>query len=236
VIELDWSKQSPHIRTLFRPWQPGDGYDEATLRAAEVRLGLRLPTLLCTFYSAWGRREDLTEPYHHVQALGELEVEADTLIFCVGELFFWGIRRKAWEEDDPPVVMADAERRSTSGEAERDWSPSYAHLSRFLDDLIYDQAFSGGALHGGWKHPPAVPALPLVPELATWLGEQWSAVSVGPLALHMVPDPTVDQWPRLYVRDGQAFWWVGGGEAAAREAEALDELSQRFQMTWDHRW
>lgn len=23
------SEQSPHIRTLFRPWQPGDGYDEA---------------------------------------------------------------------------------------------------------------------------------------------------------------------------------------------------------------
>jgi hypothetical protein len=60
-VELDWSEQSPHIRTLFRPWQPGDGYDEATLQAAEVRLGLRLPATLRRFYLAWGRRHDMTQ-------------------------------------------------------------------------------------------------------------------------------------------------------------------------------
>jgi hypothetical protein len=40
-MKLDWSEQSPHIRTLFHPWQPGDGYDEATLQMAEARLGVR---------------------------------------------------------------------------------------------------------------------------------------------------------------------------------------------------
>ena len=42
-MELDWSVQSSHIRTLFRPWQPGDGEDEATIQAAEERLGVGLP-------------------------------------------------------------------------------------------------------------------------------------------------------------------------------------------------
>src|SRR5581483_10929314 len=40
LMELDWSEQSPHIRTLFCPWQPGDGYDEMTVQAAEERLGI----------------------------------------------------------------------------------------------------------------------------------------------------------------------------------------------------
>ncbi len=48
-MEPDWSEQSPHIRTLFRPWQPGDGYDEAEIEAAEARLGVRLPTTLRNF-------------------------------------------------------------------------------------------------------------------------------------------------------------------------------------------
>lgn len=33
-MELDWSEQSPHIRSLYRPWQPGDEYGEAILQAA----------------------------------------------------------------------------------------------------------------------------------------------------------------------------------------------------------
>ncbi len=29
LMELDWSEQLSHIRTLYRPWQPDDGYEEA---------------------------------------------------------------------------------------------------------------------------------------------------------------------------------------------------------------
>jgi hypothetical protein len=52
LMELDWSAQSPHIRTLFHPWPPGDGYDEATIQVAEARLGLHLPATLRNFYLA----------------------------------------------------------------------------------------------------------------------------------------------------------------------------------------
>jgi hypothetical protein len=53
-MDLDWSEQSPHIRTLFRPWQHGDGYPEDDLAAAEVRCGVRLPVTLRSFYGTWG--------------------------------------------------------------------------------------------------------------------------------------------------------------------------------------
>ncbi len=36
----------PHIRTLYHPWQPGNGYEEATLEAVETELGIHLPMIL----------------------------------------------------------------------------------------------------------------------------------------------------------------------------------------------
>lgn len=45
-MELDWFVQSPHISALFHPWQPGDGYHEAILQAAEAGLAVRLPVTL----------------------------------------------------------------------------------------------------------------------------------------------------------------------------------------------
>jgi hypothetical protein len=80
-MELDWSEQSSHIRTLFRPWQPGDGYDEATLQAPEVQLGLRLPATLRTFYLVWGRRRDLTQLIDPLLAPDALQMRTDTLVF-----------------------------------------------------------------------------------------------------------------------------------------------------------
>src|SRR5579862_2689101 len=106
-MELDWSEQSPHIRSLFHPWQPGDGYDEATIAAAEARLGVRLPKVLRNFYLAWGRRRDLTKLNHPLLAPDALQMRTDTLIFWVEnqESYDWGIPREALEEADPPVVV-----------------------------------------------------------------------------------------------------------------------------------
>ena len=106
-MEFDWSEQSPHIRSLYRPWQPGDGYDEAILQAAEVRLGVRLPATLRTFYLAWGRREDLTQTCYYLLNPEVLPIRANTLIFWVEEqsVAYWGIPREALAEPDPPVVV-----------------------------------------------------------------------------------------------------------------------------------
>ena len=84
----------------------------------------------------------------------ELVVRADTLIFCVENqaTCYWAIERKALEESNPPVVIADAEPEWEAWEVRSPliWRPSHAHLSDFLDDLTYQHAFCGGAIHGGW--------------------------------------------------------------------------------------
>ncbi len=224
-MELDWSEQSPHIHTLFRPWQPGDGYDEAAIQEAEERLVLRLPVTLRNFYLAWGRRQDLTEVYHALLPPDKLELREDTLLFWVENqaVFYWGIPHAAMGEADPPVVV-------TASGPELPWTPSHAHLSSFLDDMTYKHAFyPGGAIHGGWTdlYSPALPAHHIA-----WLDEHWNKATVTTLVFGFDADPQ----PTLYVRDGLAFWWSGGGSLAAREAEALDEISQRFQLTWKHRW
>src|SRR5215469_1109331 len=99
-MELDWSEQSPHIRSLFRPWQPGDGYDEATLQMAETRLGVRLPRALRQFYLAWGRRSDLTKKQQPLLSPDELEFRGDVLFFWDENqsVVLWGIRCELLEE------------------------------------------------------------------------------------------------------------------------------------------
>lgn len=80
-MELDWSEQSPHIRSLFHPWQPGDGYDEAAIVAAEARLGVRLPTTLRNFYLAWGKRKDISLRSHPLLSPDELMFRDNALYF-----------------------------------------------------------------------------------------------------------------------------------------------------------
>lgn len=149
-MDLDWSEQSPHIRTLFRPWQPGDGYDEATLLAAEARLGVRLPATLWAFYRAWGRRRDLTRMQDTLLAPDQLMVRADALIFSEENQgsWYWAVPRKALEEANPPIVIALAgELREV--QSTLPWRPSHPRLSNFLDDFTYWHAIFRGAVHGG---------------------------------------------------------------------------------------
>src|ERR1051326_6623545 len=138
-MELDWSAQSPHIRTLFRPWRPGDGHDEADVAAAETRLGIRLPRTLRNFYLAWGRRPDLTQTMNPLLSPDELELRGDVLLFWAENqaVVLWGIRSKRLEEADPPVVVA------LNQDEGLEWVPNSARLSNFLDDMTYRNALSG---------------------------------------------------------------------------------------------
>src|ERR1051326_7742998 len=92
-MELDWSAQSPHIRTLFRPWQLGDGYDEATIQEVETRLGIRLPAKLRNFYLAWGKRKDMTEAVDPLLSPEHLAIKEDALMFWVEHQAhrYWGV-------------------------------------------------------------------------------------------------------------------------------------------------
>lgn len=233
-MELDWSEQSPHIRTLYRSWQPEDGYEESIITAAEDRLGVRLPAPLRIFYQAWGRREDMTQTVHFVIGPIGLVRRPDVLVFCIENqgCCWWAIERQVLEEPDPPVVIVNPENWNIKDiQARLTWEPSHAHLSDFLDTLTYFHALCGGAMHGGYgyseKFRHREPQDP-------WLGQYWHRTTVGPMVFGLA-DTYNDDLP-FYVRDGQALTWFHEFNAAVRDTEALDEIGQALQVTWTHRW
>ena len=234
-MELDWSEQSPHICTLYRPWQPGDGYEENVIAAAEARIGARLPVALRTFYQAWGQREDMTRTTHFLIGPVGLISRPDALIFCVENqgCCWWAIERPVLEEPDPPVVIADPENWSIKDiHVPFTWMPSHAHLSDFLDRLTYQHAFGGGALHGAYS---TTKKLPLQEFQNTWLEQHWSRARGGPRVLGEA-DAEYDEFP-FYVREGQALvCGLYGWGAAVRDSIALDEISQELQVMWMQRW
>jgi hypothetical protein len=233
-MELDWSEQSSHIRTLYRPWRPDDGYEEVTIRAAEAQLGIHLPTSLRSFYRTWGRRRDLTRTREHLLGPDGLVIRAGVLIFCVENqaTCYWAVRCEDLEESNPPIVVALVACGQSMREAASTltWRLSHAHLSDFLDDLTYEHALSGGAVHGGYSNH----FRPQEDQYA-WLERQWRHATVTPMCLGMEPGTVLDR-PFLHVRDGQALAIMYGCSAAVCEAEALDEISQQLQVTWVQRW
>lgn len=235
-MELDWSTQSPHIRSLFPPWQPSDGYDEATLVAAETRLGIRLPTCLRTFYRAWGKRPDLTkgdDPFLNPQ---ELLVRKDTLLFWMENqaIYYGGVPCRALEEADPEVVLTAPGPSGWRVEAELDWKPSQTALSGFLDAMTYLRAFDGAAIHGACTE---LYAPPLSAEQVAWLEAHWQKASVSPMTFRLMPDDPVEEpCPTLYVREGQAFSSLSWHRLLTNTASSIDEIGQQLGITWSGRW
>jgi hypothetical protein len=232
-MELDWSEQSPHIRTLYHPWQPGDGYEENMIMAAETRLAAHLPDPLRAFYQAWGRRKDLTQTNQYLLGPAELVQRPDALIFCVENqgCNYWAILREDLEKVNPPVVTAYALPDWNMSEISSPliWIPSYIHISDFLDTLTYHHALCGGAIHGGYtedfRHQGFQEA---------WLKQHWQRTTVGPMVFGLVDEYDSDL--PFYVRDGQALAWFFGCSAATRSVEDLDEIGQILQFTWKYRW
>lgn len=233
-MELDWSEQSAHIRTLYAPWQSGDGYEESILSAEERRLGVCLPATLRTFYQAWGRRKDLACFSHPLLGPAEFVLRPDALIFCVENqgTSYWAIRREDLEQTNPPVVKAWALPNWEMSETASPliWEPNHAQVSDFLDTLTYHHAFCGGALHGGWTgaiHPQE--------SQYRWLEQHYQRKPVAPMVIGLVDD--YDEDLPFYVRPGQAlFCGEGPLIATTCSVEGLDELGQIFQVTWKHRW
>lgn len=91
------------------PLTAADGWGEADLRAAEERLGIRLPTALCEAYGMFGRREDFTRQ-DRLLGPGELTVDltGEALVFRVENqsVACLGVPLAAMDQPDPPVVWA----------------------------------------------------------------------------------------------------------------------------------
>lgn len=232
-MERDWSKQSPHIRTLYAPWQLGDGYEESIITTAEERIGSRLPAPLRVFYQAWGQRKDLTQTNQVLLGPGKLMQWPDVLIFCVENQggSYWAIESNALREADPPVLIAEVPLRKGMPDLSSPpvWEPSHAHISDFLDSLIYQHAFWGGAIHGGSGHfqPQAFHQ--------AWLEHHWHSIMARVIAFPLMR-PEDGEKP-LYIRDGLALDWSPKEcTVVARSIEDLDEIGQILQVMWTHRW
>ncbi|GCE28541.1 hypothetical protein KDA_40250 [Dictyobacter alpinus] len=233
-MELDWSEQSPHIRTLYHPWQPGDGYKETIIQAAEIQLGCRLPATLRNFYATWGRHKDLTSRNQSLVGPDQLVVRSDALIFCFENqaVYSWAIRHEDLDKANPPVVGAYSLPDWEWGDVDAPliWMPSYTHVSDFLDTLTYHHAFCGGAIHGGYTN-----SLRQQEFQQAWLEQQWQCRTVGPMVFGLV-DEFSGAFPPLYIRNGQALTWSIGCSVAVRDIAALDEISQALQVTWAKQW
>ena len=230
-MELDWSEQSAHIRTLYAPWQPGDGYEEHLISAAEDRLGVCLPDPLRSFFLAWGRRKDLTRTNHPMLSPAELILQSDALIFWVENqgCTYWAIPLGDLAKANPPVVRAYPDWNLSGLASPLVWEPSHDHVSDFLDTLTYRHALDGGSLHGAgvdfFRHQEFQ---------ERWLEHHWHRATVGPTALGF--EEEFDEELFLYVRPGQALAWHFICVAATSSAEALNEIAQALQITWEHQW
>jgi hypothetical protein len=235
-VTFDWSEQSPHIRTLYRPWQPGDGYDEDVIAAAEEKLGIRLPVTLRSFYASWGRREDMTHLVDHLLPLDKLVVTSGALIFCVENqsCLYWGIGLESLGEVNPPVEVVEPGAEMSVWEVSSDLERARSHetLSDFLDELTYMHVFCGGAIHEAHtaNMRPEQRQIDL-------LEQTWRHATTLPMVRRCPLNiPTRSEFVSpLYVRDAQAISWYQRYSAVARESQALDEIGEELCITWERR-
>ena len=109
-----WSLLQDFIAEWHGPLEPGDGYSEAELDAAEQRLGLKLPEALRELYGFAGKfiERFSVNPYAFT-ALKELNIEEDDeeMVWLFAEtqaIVSWGIRQQDLTQDDPPVYSENS--------------------------------------------------------------------------------------------------------------------------------
>jgi hypothetical protein len=175
------------------PIEPGDGYTDAELDAAEADLGLRLPTALREAYALFGRRDDLTRNQDALLPPDELYVFDCALVYQKENqgVAWWGVLLTDLDAADPPTVS----RLDLADKSQERWEPWAPKLSVALVEMVMaetlyyqDDELSEGTEWDG-SAPGSVKKLPtLLPEVAgsTWYfgheallhvsGEGWVSV------------------------------------------------------------
>ncbi len=109
-----WSLLKDFIAEWHGPLQPGDGYSESEIDAAEQRLGLKLPEALRELYGFAGKFIETfsVDPYAFT-ALNELNIEEDDneMLWLFAEtqaIVDWGVRRQDLTQADPPVYSENS--------------------------------------------------------------------------------------------------------------------------------
>jgi hypothetical protein len=119
---------------------PGDGWDEEELRAAEARLGARLPAALRAAYALVGRRDELTRVQDRLvtPAWSAAEDPGRVLVFRMENqgVTRWGVPLEAVAEPDPPVVF--------EAPGERSWRPYLDRVSVACVEMVLSEWLLGG--------------------------------------------------------------------------------------------
>ncbi|WP_326681901.1 SMI1/KNR4 family protein [Streptomyces sp. NBC_01237] len=174
---------------LGAPVGADDGFPEAELAAAELRLGLRLPSAMRELYGRFGRRHDLLHGLRLLLPPEELEADGSALIRQAEKFWLYQIAvpidRIA--ETDPPVLI------DGSSEAYDDWEPFADRFSAVCVETVMSENSLCGDW-GGWHRERLAPD-------ATYLEQ-----SLTPI-------------PPLIVPGGQenANRWYAGADVLVRE-------------------
>ncbi|WP_327710150.1 SMI1/KNR4 family protein [Streptomyces sp. NBC_00464] len=152
---------------LGAPVGPDDGFPEADLAAAELRLGLRLPEAMRELYGRFGRRYDLL--YGSRLLLPPEELEADDAALMWQAEKFWlyqvAVPLDRIAETDPPVLI------DGTSQAYDDWEPFADRFSAACVETVMSENSLCGDW-GGWRRECLAPdaarlkqSLTLIPPL-----------------------------------------------------------------------
>src|SRR4029450_4278942 len=154
-------------QSWLTPLTDEDGWTEDDLRAAERRLGLRLPPAIREAYALFGRRQDLTSVQDRLLDPDQLELDVtgEVLIYRVENqsVAVWGVPLAAMEQPDPPVVVA---RNFEDGS----WEPFLERFSVGCVEMVLSESlFSApGALSAHRDMDPATAELVAGSSLPGW--------------------------------------------------------------------
>ena len=126
-----WRLVEEFIDIWYGPLQPGDGYSEEELQAAEKRLGFKLPAALREWYALAGKRQNQwarQDPWVEPPDLLRLMKNDSIIIRYENQgVEYWGIRLTDCSLTDPPMQRFEEPLQTSSTTTEF-----------ILQTLIYD--------------------------------------------------------------------------------------------------
>jgi hypothetical protein len=127
--------------TLARPLTPEDGEPEPSVAQAEARLGLRLPSVLRSYYLLAGRYDRFNRAHNRLLRPEKWPVDGGKLVFLEENqwVLSWGVEASRSPDDDPPVYQGPNIRGRPT-----EWHLEHERCSEFLLVMLHLQAVWGG--------------------------------------------------------------------------------------------
>src|SRR5262249_9717031 len=156
------------------------------LRAAEARLGVKLPRALWEYYALVGRHQ-LNQAHNRLLSPGALFIARGHLAFMEENqrVVYWGLRCRELGKADPTVLQ-------TGDPEDEPWYSERVRCSEFLTAMLYWQAAGGGLRYVGYTDYVGV-------EIVRQIEEAW------PLIARI-------RGLDAYGKPGQAVCWLSDGK------------------------